>query len=321
MPRSLRVYRWLVRLYPAGFRERYRAPLEQQFKDDYSDVRGGFGLLRFWGHTLIDFAISMPPQFAREIRQDSLHALRIWRRSPLHTAFAVAVLAIAIGANTGVFSVLNALLLRSLPFHEPERLAELHMFSAPGAMRDPSVFHEWRQNSAYLADATTYVSSEVNLEGTQQHAQRVRLTETASNFFSLFGRQPVLGRAFASGEDAQGRGGVAVIAHGLWQQLFGGDPRVVGSTLRVNGAALTIVGVAPAGFDYPQKTAVWSPTAFDFAHIPKTGVNMWVTLGRLAPALTWEQARQAFEAEAYERSPDRRKMDWRCLLRGPSAYA
>ena len=304
MSRSLRLYRLLLKLYPARFRDDYAAPLEQQFKDDYAEVRGRRDLARFWARMVWDLLRSMPAQLTREIAQDSRHVLRLWRRRPAHTLFAIAVLAIAIGANTGVFSVLNAVLLRSLPFSEPDRLASLMNFGAP---RDG--FHEWRQNSLYLSDAATYDSFDVNVEGAQ-HAGRMRLTETSWNFFSVLGRGPAHGRGFAPGEDTPGNTGVAVISHGLWQQLFGGDPRALGSTIRVNGASLAVVGVAPAGFDYPNKSDLWAPTTFDFERIPKTGsVIFWTTIGRLEAGMTWTQASHAFEAEAYQRDPRRRTAD------------
>jgi len=301
---SMRLYRLLLKLYPAGFRENYGAPLQQQFQDEYAEVRDGRGRLRFWGRTLIDFVRSMPGEFAREFAHDARHAVRLWRRRPLPVVFAITVLALAVGANTGVFSVLNGVLLRPLPFSEPDRLASLHNFGAP---RDE--FHAWRQRSTYLADAATYDTLEVNIDGVYG-AARTRLTETSWNFFSMLGATPVQGRAFAPGEDQPGQNGVAVIGHGLWQQLFGGDPRAVGSALRVNGAILTIVGVAPPGFDYPQKTSLWAPTTFDYRHIPKTGsVLFWSTIGRIKPEMTWEQAREAFETEAFARSPQLRQAD------------
>src|SRR5688572_11568407 len=218
---SHRLYRWLLKLYPAGFRERYSDPIQRQFTEDFAEVRSTSGLTRFWGATLRDFVRSMPAQFAREIAQDTRHAFRLWLRRPLHTAFALVVLTIAIGANTGVFSVLNALLLRSLPFTEPERLAALQMFTPP---RDE--FHTWRRQSPYLADAAMYISLEVNVEEGSRTG-RLRLTETSWNFFTLLGRSPIAGRAFLEGEDGVGGPGVTVIGHALWQDLFAGHPRAI----------------------------------------------------------------------------------------------
>jgi predicted permease len=303
MRMSLKLYRLLLKIYPAGFREDYGVPLQQQFKDDYREARSARDRVRLWAQAILDIVRTAPGQLTREIAQDARHALRIWRRRPLHTAFAIAVLAIAIGANTGVFSVLNALLLRSLPFRESDRLAMLHMFSPPRAE-----FHQWREQNPYLADAAMYNTHEVNVEGSH-HTRRLRLSETSWNFFPLLGREPVLGRGFAAGEDLAGQDTLAVIGYGLWQQMYGGDRTAVGSTIRVNGTALTIVGIAPPGFDFPNTTDLWSPTTFDFGRIPKTATNFWYTIGRLRAGMTWTQARHAFETEAYQRDPERRSMD------------
>ena len=184
MRRSLRLYRWLLKLYPAGFREQYGSPMARQFQDDCAEVQDRRDLLRLWARTVGDIARSAPRQFASEIAQDARYATRLWRRRPLHTLFAVSALALAIGASAGVFSVINALLLRSLPFSAPERLAQLHLFAPPR-----SEFHAWRQQSAYLADAAMYDSLDVNVEARGQTA-RMRMTETSWNFFSLLGRRP-----------------------------------------------------------------------------------------------------------------------------------
>jgi putative ABC transport system permease protein len=306
---SERLYRWLIKLYPAGFREQYGTPLERQFRDEYRDVTGAGAVTRLWLRTLLDLARSLPVQIARELAADARHALRLWRRRPLHTVFAIAVLTVAIGANTGVFSVLNALLLRSLPFHQPERLAAMHMF-LPGGLGSPKAFHEWRRNSHYAADAFNYTSSQATLEGVSQ-AARIRLTETSWNFFDVIGTRPALGRGFADGEDQPGAEAVAVIGYSLWRQLYAEDRASLGSTIKVNGVPLTIIGVAPPGFDYPQGTAVWSSTVFDFQRIPKTTVAFWFAVARLKDGLSWSQARQAFEAEAYAESPERMNADLR----------
>ena len=304
MRRSLRLYRWLLKLYPAGFREQYGTPMHRQFQDEYAEVQDVPDLLRLWARTVGDIARSAPRQFASEIAQDARYATRLWRRRPLHTLFAVSALALAIGASAGVFSVINAVLLRSLPFSAPERLAQLQMFAPPR-----TGFHAWRQHSAYLADAAMYDSLDVNVEAGGQ-AARLRMTETSWNFFSLLGSRPASGRVFLPGEDDPGRGDVAVIAHSAWQRLFGNDPRAIGSIVRVNGIPLTIVGIALPEFDYPAKTELWAPTTFDDQRIPKTGsVLMWTSIGRLKAALTWAQARAAFEIEAYDRAPERRNAD------------
>jgi putative ABC transport system permease protein len=238
--------------------------------------------------------------------QDLKYTLRLWAGRPWHTAFAVAALAIGIGANTGVFSVVNALLLRSLPFREPERLALLHPFIPPHD--SATQFHAWRQRSAYLSDAALFEEFDANLGSASQGGTRVgsraHVAQTSWNFFSVLGAQSVLGSGFTADEDVDGTGwglpgpnAAAVISYGLWQQLFAGDPKVLGSTIRLDGNALTIVGVAPPGFDYPGKAVLWKPAAFS------PGNNGWGTVARLKPGITWTQAHAAFATEAERLSP------------------
>jgi len=256
-----------------------------------------------WIRLFADLAISAPSQFARQAAQDAKHTIRLWARHPWYTAFATLALAIGIGANTGVFSVVNALLLRSLPFHDPERLAYLHWFFEP--QDSAKQFHEWRHQSTYLADAAVFEPRDANLGGAGEW-RRARVVQTSWNFFSVLGRQPVLGRGFAPGDDVDaagwgspGRNAVAVIGYGLWQQLFAGDRKALGSTIRVDGNPLTIIGVAPPGFDYPGKADLWKPAAFS------PGNYGWQTIARLKPGVTWAQARQAFAAEADRLWPNR----------------
>jgi putative ABC transport system permease protein len=180
--------------------------------------------------------------------------------------------------------------LRSLPFHDPSRLVSLGIFFPPhGSAKE---FHEWRQQqSAYLADAALFEQRDVNL-GEVNNPLRAHVSQTSWNFFAILGAEPALGRAFTAGEDTSGHNAIAVISYGLWQDLFAGDQRVLGSTIRINGTPLTIVGVAPPGFDYPSNTALWK--AADFS----PGNNGWDTIARLKPGITWPQARAAFAVEA-----------------------
>jgi putative ABC transport system permease protein len=297
----VRLYRWLLKLYPAGFREDYAEAMERAFRDE---LRESSGVL-LWLRLLADLAVSLPAQFAREAAQDARQALRLWAGRPWHTGFAILALAIGIGANTGVFSVVNALLLRSLPFREPERLASLQIFQAPHD--SARSFHEWRTKSTYLADAALWESRDANL-GTAGAWRRVHVAMTSWNFFAMLGTQPVLGRAFAQGEDVDGgnwgpggRNAVAVISYGLWQALYGGDRKALGSTIRLDGNPFTVVGVAPPGFDYPEKAVVWKLAAYS------GGNHGWTTIARLKPGITWAQARAPFLAEAERLWPSRRR--------------
>ncbi len=239
--------------------------------------------------------------------QDLKYTLRLWATHPWQAAFAIAALAIGMGANTGVFSVVNALLLRSLPFLEPDRLALLHQFIPPHD--STKEFHDWRQHSAYLEDAALFEENDVNLGGVRV-GTRAHVAQASWNFFSVLGTQPVLGSGFAADEDVDGTGwglpgrnAAAVISYGLWQQLFNGEHKVLGATIRIDGIPLTIVGVAPPGFDYPGKAVLWKPAAFS------PGNNGWGAVARLKPGISWPQARAAFAVEVARLSPRQAEPD------------
>jgi putative ABC transport system permease protein len=235
--------------------------------------------------------------------QDLKYTLRLWTGRPWPTGFAIAALAIGIGANTGVFSVVNALLLRSLPFHEPDRLALMQQFFPPHD--SAKEFHDWRRQSDYLADAALFEEFDANLNlGGMRAGSRVHVAQTSGNFFSVLGAQPVLGTGFTSDADVDGTGwgrpgpnAVAVIGYGLWRELFAGDPKVIGATVRMDGIPLTVVGVAPPGFDYPGKAVLWKPAAFS------PGNNGWAAVARLKPGIEWPKAQAAFAVEAVRLSP------------------
>ena len=302
-PVSWRIYRWLLKLYPAGFRETYGGPMEQEFREELAESTGRWALTVLWIRLLTDLAVTIPGQVAREFAQDARHALHLWTVRPWQTACVILALAIGIGANMGVFSIVNALLLRSLPFREPERLASFQVFFPPHD--SPKRFHEWRRQTAFLDDAALWETAEVNLDGASQW-QRVRVAQTSWNFFALLGVQPVLGRAFAPDEDVAGNGlgtpganAVAVISHGLWQSLFGGERDVIGKTIRIDGYPITVIGVAPPAFDYPQKASIWKPAVYN------EGNYGFTTIGRLKSGISWQQARAFALAEARRYSPSR----------------
>jgi putative ABC transport system permease protein len=295
---AVKLYRRLLRLYPAAFHENYAASMERAFRDEIAEAGGATAGL--WLRLARDLAISIPLQLAREAMQDTHHAFRLWAKRPLQTAFAIAALAIGIGANVGVFSVVNALLLRSLPFREPEQLVEIHTFRPP---HDTAArFDEWRGQSAYLADAALVEETDATL-GSGHKAARMHVAQASSNFFSFLGTQIFLGRSFEPGEDVGDSTDVAVIGYGLWQSLFAGDARVLGSKLRLDDRILTVVGVASPGFNYPNDAVLWKAASYS------PGNNGWSVLGRLKPGISLQQAEQALILEADRLAPNRRAAD------------
>ncbi len=272
--------------------------MHQEFRDEVAETQKGPALAWLCMRTLFDFAVSLPVQLAIEIGHDGRHALRLWAKRPWHTGFAVIALGIAIGANTGVFSVVNALLLRSLPFRDPARLAAMTHFIPPHD--SAAQFNSWRQHSNYLEDAALFEDGDLNI-GDPEHMLRAHIAMTSNNFFSLLGAQPAIGRTLAPGDQ-----GVAVISYALWQNLYAGSEQALGKTIRVHGLqphpdeALTIVGVMPAEFDYPPSTVLWKAAEYSHAN------NGWAAIGRLKRGITWRQARASFLSDANQLEPRRR---------------
>jgi predicted permease len=252
---------------------------------------------------LFDLAVSLPVQLVVQIGRDTRHTFRLWAKHPWYTGFAVLALGVAIGANTGVFSVVNALLLRSLPFREPAGLAALIRFIPPH--ETAAQFDSWRRDSNYLQGAALFKDGDVNI-GDPQHMLRVHLAITSCNFFSVLGVPPVIGRTFSPEDHA-----VGVISYALWQDLYAGSDQVLGKTVRVYGLQphrdqpLTIIGVMPPDFDFPSKSVLWKVAEYT------RGNNGWATIGRLKPGLGWTQARAAFLADVHRLEPHRRfRANW-----------
>jgi hypothetical protein len=144
-----RLYRLLLKLYPARFREEFGAPLERQFADEYRDAETAAGRAWLWLRALADLAVTVPAELLREIGQDLRYAARVYRKRALTPVLALSALALAIGATTGIFSVVNALLIRSLPFRQPERLVQI-LNPPVSPLQGRSEFMRWPASGAYL---------------------------------------------------------------------------------------------------------------------------------------------------------------------------
>jgi predicted permease len=218
--------------------------------------------------------------------QDVRYAIRMLRKNPGFTAIAVLTLALGIGANTAIFSLVNGVLLRPLPFANPERLVGMTTYYPKGpfvVMRDHSQTMEIVANSD---------STEFNLTGVDVP---VRLTgsSVSANWFRVLGAGTTLGRAFQDGEDQPGKDSVVLLSYSLWLRQFRGDPNIVGHAILLDGVSREVIGVMPPDFRFPSpKTELWVPLHLD----PRTTGDYWGSsympiLARLRPGATIEQAR------------------------------
>jgi len=193
------------------------------------------------------------------LAQDLRYALRTLRKNPGFTAVAVLTLALGIGANTAIFSVVDAVLLRPLPFKEPERLVMIWKSNPqrgiPYMFASPPEFADWREQNRAFEGISAFTLADLNLAGGAE-PERVHGVRVSANLFSLLGAEPTLGRAFRAEEDQPAGPRAVVLAHSLWQRLFGGSPRVLGETLALDGETHTVIGVMPRGFQFPPPIAL-----------------------------------------------------------------
>src|ERR1700683_5496248 len=228
------------------------------------------------------------------ILQDLRYALRGLRKSPGFTAVAVLTLALGIGANTAVFTVVNGVLLRPLPFPEPERLFEISYLSrnnpfmaGPGlADRD---YLEFRRQDQVFEHIATSNSTPLTLTGAGDPV-RVPAAMGTPGFFPVMRVNPEIGRWFLPEEDQAGRDHIAVLSDKLWQSRFGGDAHILGKSITLDGVAHTVVGVMPAGFGFPDDAEMWTPLAVQID--PHNSYTRPV-VGRLQPGLSRQRAKGA----------------------------
>ena len=223
---------------------------------------------------------------------DVRYGVRTLLRKPGLTAVALLTLSLGIGATTAIFSVVNEVLLRRLPFEEPDRIIYF-MGSAPDKglpeVNWPDAFYaHFNARSRTLKPVAIYTTNEFNLTG-KGDAERIQAANVTAGFFPLLGVPPLLGRGFEPGEDGAARGNVAVISWRLWQRRFSGDSGVIGTSVNLSGTPMLVVGVMPRGFDFPDRAELWVP-----AQIDPQSLDCWCYdgIGRLAPGVTEEDARQ-----------------------------
>ncbi len=239
--------------------------------------------------------------------KDFRHSLRMMRSKPMFTAIIALSLALGIGANSAIFSVVNAVMLRPLPYREPERLVMVWGQNLKTGRRGrvwPDNFHEWRKNNhAFEEMAAVYALDQQTLTGAATPEQ-VQLQQVSANFFPMLGVQAALGRLFSEKEDMPQASGktesphgdrVVILSYGLWQRRFGGDPGILEKTVHLDGVGHTVIGVLPPGFRFNEEPAdVWVPLGLDPAKDYYTagfGAFLWVA-ARLKTGVKIEEARE-----------------------------
>ncbi len=230
--------------------------------------------------------------------QDLRYSVRTLLKSPGFAAIAVLCIAIGIGANTSIFSVVNAILLRPFPYADPDRIVALHEIQPKNEIDAGGFsnldFQDLRGQTAAFSAITAYTERSLTFSG-EGEPERVEGASIAWNLFPFLGIKPALGRTFHEDEDRPGAPGAVLLSHELWMRRFNGDPNALNRTILVNATAHTIVGVMPPRFAFPERELAWVPLA-PFVKDSKRSERNLSVLGRLKPGSSPEQARAEVKA-------------------------
>ncbi|HYG62067.1 MAG TPA: ABC transporter permease, partial [Thermoanaerobaculia bacterium] len=244
--------------------------------------------------------------------QDLRFAFRALRQRPLPAVVAVVTLALGIGANAALFSVVDAVLLSPLPFRDPERLAVVWASNPEVAAQvglpdklpvSPGAFYDWKRESRSFEKMAMVSSDRVSLTG-RGEPELLGAVAVTGEFFQVLGARPLLGRTLLPEDDELGERATALLSHGLWRRRFGGDPEIIGQKIVLDGAPVTVVGVMPAGFAFPRAAELpnlygfsrepdlWVPMAMPLERRQSRGNRGQLAIGLLRPGVTIEAARQ-----------------------------
>jgi len=226
--------------------------------------------------------------------KDIRYALRSFWKRPGFTIIALIALALGIGANTAIFSLVNAVLVQPLPFPEPDRLVWVWNNTPGGGNRAsvaPLEFLDYRaQNKTFEELAATFsIPNPINLTGSGE-PERLTSAAVTGNYFKALGVNPLLGRTFVLDDEKTGNEHIAILSYVLWQKRFGGDPNIINKTIVLDGQTSPIVGVMPEGFEFPRNAELWIPMNFDHPGMQQRKAHFLRPIGRLKPGVTLAQA-------------------------------
>jgi putative ABC transport system permease protein len=319
-------------MYPESFRHRYGRDMFEMFRDTYRECRsrGRWTVMTLWIRTLRDVvrnavvmnlahirdyvASPTPPpgggpdgqrshrrsNVIESVLLDTRFALRTLIRNPGFTAVSIITIALGIGANSAIFSVVNSVLLRPLPYPDPDRLVtvwtQFLRDNRPQFAVSPAEYLDYRSETNAFAEMGAFTTNVVTITG-NGNAARVTGAYTTATLLEVLSIRASVGRVFSPEEDRRGNTDVAVLGHALWTERYGADPDIIGRTVTVNGNALVVVGVISPDVSLPEQSAdIWMPLGFDRSRITNRSGHWLTVIGRLAPAATLASAFAELEA-------------------------
>jgi putative ABC transport system permease protein len=319
----LRAFRVLLWLYPRAFRETYAADMSLLFLDRLRESRGPIARTEFWLRTTSNLVLTAAAErwtrrrsraLTRSPKQkgepmsgllyDARYAFRLLRRQPSFAVFVILTLAVGIAANSAVFSVVNGVLLRPLPFGDSERLVAIwgrfdpeSGFDFPQFVLSNPEYVDYKTHSRAIGEMAAYQTRTITVGLPGSDPERVPSAAVTSTFFPLLRVQPALGRGFTAEEATPSGAAVAVLSHAYWQVHFAGEPSIIGRVVSMNGFPTQVIGVMPRTFAYPRpNTDIWVPLKIDPANPGNRQAHSTRAVGRLAPGVELSTARAELQS-------------------------
>jgi predicted permease len=285
-------YRLLLHLYPSSFRAEYGEEMSAIFALELDRRRGLPARCGLWFSALAEIVLNAAMVHGEIARRDLFHSARSLLRSRGFTLTAILLVTIGIGANVAVFTLANFVLVRPLPFPQPDRLTRVWE-NHPGYSRmelSPANYRDVIASSQSFTDLAAYNFTSVNLVG-QGAPQRIEGASVTANLFAALARPVLIGRYFSKDDDRGGAPGTVVLSYSLWQAAFGGDRGIIGKPVSLDNESYTVIGVMPPDFRFPtRETQFWTPFRFRELDYKDRNNNYLVGIARLKPGVSAAQA-------------------------------
>lgn len=289
----MRLYKVLLHFYPASFRAAYSEEMEAMFAGRRREARGAFAVALLWLSVLFEIFGNATAAHWDILRQDLRYAIRSLSKSPGFAIAAVLVVALGVGANTAAFSVADFVLIRPLPFSDPNRLVRIWE-SEPNYSRtelSPADYRDWKRMSSSFAAMGALHGLSASMVG-QGDPMQVEGSAMTADLLPMLGVQPLMGRFFTPEEDRAGATGTLLLSYRMWQSEFGGDAGVLGRKLQLDNKPYVVIGVMPRDFHFPNRESdIWVPVQFQEDDFQDRNDNYIHAFARLKPGVTLDQAK------------------------------